>query len=44
MCEPILVATWIYIGRLSDQYRLSRLLPWRRSSDVRKKRGAGLSW
>ena len=39
--EPILVATWTYIGRLSDQYRSSRLQNQRRSSDVRKERGAG---
>ena len=38
-CEPILVATWIYIGRLSDQYRSSRLQNRRRSGDVRQERG-----
>ena len=40
VCEPILVVTWTYIGRLSDQYRSSRLQNQRRSSDVRKERGA----
>ncbi len=37
--EPMLVATWTYIGRLSDQYRSSRLQNRRRSRDVRQERG-----